>query len=306
MKTWARRLTVAIVGVLVLLVTFLVGAAFWGAGQASYPAWLPQYRKLRSNPKLAYGYDYQDVNFLADDGGVLRGWFVPGRPGARVGVMTVHGAGGNREEFMAELRMLHEAGYPVLMFDCREQGESDGHRRGISLGVREHRDVESAVRYFKNNYGLNKVVAFGCSQGAASSILAAAEDRNVDGVIAEASFLRIEELAKFNIQHLRPDLPISYVDLIAYFVAWRMGARGAPGPVDVIGAIAPRPVLLMQGNADNEVPPHDAEALYQRAREPKSIWIGEGAGHCELRERYPDRYRQHVMAFLQEHFPNTH
>jgi len=76
-----------------------------------------------------------------------------------------------------------------------------------------------------------------------------------------------------------------------------------PGPVDVITQIAPRPVLLMQGSADDLVPPSDVRTLYTHAREPKSIWIGEGAGHCQLRDKYPIEYRQHVIDFLTHYFP---
>jgi len=38
----------------------------------------------------------------------------------------------------------------------------------------------------------------------------------------------------------------------------------------------------MQGSADDLVPPSDVRTLYTHAREPKSIWIGEGAGHCSF------------------------
>ncbi len=173
MRQWLLRFAAAIGGLAVLLFTLLAVLTFRGAGRMRYPDWMSKYRKLTDNPKHAYGYDYEDISFHAEDGDTLRGWFVAGRSGAMVGVVTVHGAGGNREEFMPELKMLHESGYPVLMFDCREQGESDGRGRGISLGVREHRDVESAVHYAKEKYGLKKMVVLGCSQGAASAILPA-------------------------------------------------------------------------------------------------------------------------------------
>ncbi len=122
-------------------------------------------------------------------------------------------------------------------------------------------------------------------------------------MIEEASFVEPQEVLAFAIGRVRPDLSPRYVRLISEIAVWRMGGRGLPGPVDAIGEIAPRPILVMQGSADTQVPPHDVEALYQRAREPKSIWIGEGAEHCGLRARYPDQYRQHIMGFLSEHFP---
>jgi hypothetical protein len=90
----------------------------------------------------------------------------------------------NRAEFLPQLKFLHEAGYPVLMFDCHDQGEAPGNA-GISIGVREHRDVEAAVRYMKRPWSIARVAVFECSQGAASAIEAGAENRDIDAVIAE-------------------------------------------------------------------------------------------------------------------------
>jgi len=59
----------------------------------------------------------------------------------------------------------------------------------------------------------------------------------------------------------------------------------------------------MQGSSDTAIPPQDVELLYRRAKEPKQIWIGQGAGHCGLRERYPEQYRDHILRFLRTYFP---
>jgi fermentation-respiration switch protein FrsA (DUF1100 family) len=91
--------------------------------------------------------------------------------------------------------------------------------------------------------------------------------------------------------------------MMNWIAVWRMGGHGMPGPLDAIGQIAPRPILLMQGSADDTVPPNDVQVLFDHAREPKSIWIGEGAGHCQLREKYQQQYRQHVLDFLTRDFP---
>src|SRR5215469_2903671 len=126
-----------------------------------HPQWMrPAPRK---NPKAAFGLDYEDVSFQTEGGATLRGWFVPARQ-SDVGVVTVHGAGANRSEFLAEAKMLHDAGYPVLLFDCRGHGASDEVGRGISLGAREHRDVEAAASYARQSRDMERVVVIGCSQ----------------------------------------------------------------------------------------------------------------------------------------------
>jgi len=167
---------------------FFLGAAYYGSGKIITRTTSDQNRTIDGNPKTALGLAYEDVSFKAEDGETLRGWFLPAAA-ADVAVVTVHGLGANRLEFLHEAKMLHDAGYAVLMFDCRGHGMSDGSGRILRLGIWEHRDVEAAAAYLKRNRNIKRVIVFGCSQGAASSIQAAAEDKDIDGVIAEASIL---------------------------------------------------------------------------------------------------------------------
>lgn len=285
----------------IALAVLVVGTAVWGSGLLMRPPWMAKTRQLGPDPKSAFGIEYEDVQFAAAGGAMLRGWFVAGKSKS-AGVVTVHGAGANRSEFMPEMKMLHDAGYPVLMFDCEGQGMSDG-RRIITLGARERRDVEAGVSWMKHERGIQRAAVFGCSQGAASSIEAAADDPQIDGVIAEASFLEPVEVLDFDVSHVRPDLSPWFVHFMDQIAVWRMGASATPGPIDIVGRIAPRPVLLMQGGADRMVPPHDVQALYDRAGEPRQLWIGAGAHHCGLRALYPDEYRDRVMNFLRKYFP---
>jgi uncharacterized protein len=47
----------------------------------------------------------------------------------------------------------------------------------------------------------------------------------------------------------------------------------------MVADLAPRPLLLVHGTADTILPPDSSRALYERAREPKTIKLFEGAGH---------------------------
>jgi uncharacterized protein len=298
---WVRRILLFALAGFALIAIFIVGAAYYGAGKIITRTSSDGHRIIHGNPETALGLAYEDVSLKAEDGETLRGWFVPAAS-ADVGVVTVHGLGANRLEFLRYAKMLHDSGYAVLMFDCRGHGMSDGSGRILRLGIWKHRDVEAAVAYLKNSRGIKRVIVFGCSQGAASVIEAAAEDKDIEGVIAEASFLSPRDILTVATRRARPDLAPGFVAMMTWIAVWRMGGRGMPGPIDAITQIAPRPVLLMQGSADDTVPPNDVRVLFNQAREPKSIWIGEGAGHCQLREKYPEQYRQHVIDFLTRYF----
>jgi fermentation-respiration switch protein FrsA (DUF1100 family) len=52
-------------------------------------------------------------------------------------------------------------------------------------------------------------------------------------------------------------------------------------PLDVIGKIAPTPVVIVHGEDDRLFPPSHARRLYEAAGEPKRLLIGRGFGHAE-------------------------
>ena len=63
----------------------------------------------------------------------------------------------------------------------------------------------------------------------------------------------------------------------------RMPDRWEPpeSPEDVIGKIAPTPVVIVHGADDRLFPPAHAHRLYEAAGDPKRLLIGEGFGHAE-------------------------
>jgi fermentation-respiration switch protein FrsA (DUF1100 family) len=71
-------------------------------------------------------------------------------------------------------------------------------------------------------------------------------------------------------------------------------------PVDVIGRIAPRPILIMHGTLDEIVPLRHAYTLFKAADEPKELWIVPGAHHVEARDQDPDGYFERIERFLRQ------
>ena len=47
----------------------------------------------------------------------------------------------------------------------------------------------------------------------------------------------------------------------------------------VVGDLAPKPLLLIHGTADEILPPRSSELIYERAGEPKRLMLFEGADH---------------------------
>lgn len=309
-----RRLAIASTALLVLVIAGF-GAGLWAISEmALRPGWYERrtpeqglrevtfdgWQGIVTDPGHDFGYAFETVSFPARDGATLRGWWVPGAPGARAGVVTVHGGGADRRDFLRHLPVFHEAGYPVLAFDCREHGISDGRDLGVSFGVREHEDVIAAVAFARAHGGLERVAVVGTSQGGASVILAAAADPSIDAVVAENPFTDIPSLIRDGARNF-DDRSVDaawIVALAADLTAWRLGATRERAPIERIDRIAPRPLLLMHGTSDSLIPVAHTHALHARAPFAE-LWILEGAEHARLYNADPEGWRDRVRRFLQ-------
>jgi fermentation-respiration switch protein FrsA (DUF1100 family) len=116
--------------------------------------------------------------------------------------------------------------------------------------------------------------------GASVAVLLAARQAAVRAVVADSPFTGIAEVIAYNMARWR--LPARLVVPMAdALTGWRYGYRfGAVRPVEAVAAISPRPLLLIHGDADTLIPVSHAHQMFAAAREPKKLWIVEGAEHC--------------------------
>ncbi len=338
-----RRVLWIAVALLALVGLAPIAAAWYVSGLFTRPPWyehrtpaqgLPSragdawieadWQGVHRDPRADLGLDYRDVEFETVGGAVLRGWLVPGASDARTGVVTVHGGGADRREYLRMLPVFHDAGYPVLLFDLREHGISDGNARGLSFGVREHRDVIFAVRHLRKQTGVEHVAVVGASMGAATAILAAALSDEIDAVIAEYPAGSLETWVPYMIRsqagaavasdfaaqgETAPELllgagqPEWWIELVTFFLLWRIDGDPDLDPLDVVDRIAPRPLLLMHGERDRMAPVADSRELFSRAGEPKELWIMPDGDHTSFYNAHPEAWRARVLGFLRKHLP---
>src|SRR5262249_43062202 len=72
----------------------------------------------------------------------------------------------------------------------------------------------------------------------------------------------------------------------------------------VLRKLSPRPLLMIHGGADTYIKPEMANSLYSRVREPKELWLVEGAKHNQALQVASDEYRRRVLEFFQRHLGN--
>lgn len=248
------------------------------------------------------GLSYEDIQLTTSDGLTLTGWYIPPRNG--VVVICVHGMGGNRAQFLEEAAFLYSKKYGVLLLDLRNHGESEGDV--TTLGLYETRDVAAAVEYIRQREGADAAVAaFGHSMGAATVLMAAAQLPEIDAVIAVSPFTSVEDNVSEGVRALTGLDPRFFSPLVLLYGQWLAGVNiSAVRPVDVIGSISPRPVLLIHGAKDETLPVRNSYELYEAARDPKELVVYEGVGHGGFIFQEPKQYPKKVLNFLEQYlFP---
>jgi fermentation-respiration switch protein FrsA (DUF1100 family) len=291
-----RRLVFACVAAILLAGVAAERVTAFKVDQIMHPARAGDYA-MRDDK----GRPIPQVTFKTLDGVLLTGWHIRSQNSATV--ILQHGYRGNSAEMLAAGLMLARHNYGVLFFDFRGHGQSEGDL--VTMGLHEVRDTNAAVDYLRQQAGKDpaKIGLLGNSMGGATAILAAANNPQIHALAVEGVFADLKDEVGIGIQ-LQTPLPASPFDVIFIFFAERQtGIRlGDIAPVDKIGQISPRPILIMQGGNDQRVLSGSGARLLQAAGEPKEYWHQPSAAHVAIYQTAPDEYEQRVLSFFDRHF----
>lgn len=242
------------------------------------------------------GMDYEDVRFTTDDGVTLAGWLIPAGRETRAVVVLLHGFSGHRLPELATVVPWLQPRYHVLQFDFRGHGGSDP--GFVTLGALERRDVAAAVR-FVSDRGLGPVALLGVSMGAATAILAA-PDLPVAAVVADAAFAEPHHPVANRLREIGYPLAALASRAIVAAAAIRTRTR-IRSPLRSVARIAPRALLIIATSADRLIDASQSRKLFAAAREPKELYVVEGAEHGEAYAAGGAAYERRVLGFLERH-----
>ena len=220
----------------------------------------------------------EDVAFMADDGVPLSGWWLE-QEGSPIVVICCHGHRGNKADMLGIGSGLWRAGHSVLLFDFRGSGDSGAGEQ--SLAYYEQRDVRAAVGLVRERRPDAKIALVAFSMGAATAIMAAGEDPRIDALVADSSFATMSGVVATAYRRFHvPGTPfVTIADLVNR--VWHGYSFGDVRPVDRIGHIAPRPLLLLHGTEDKIIPYAHVEQLAAAAGPGAAeVVTFEGAEHC--------------------------
>lgn len=226
------------------------------------------------------GLKYEEITLRTKDSVNLSAWYVPARDERGV-VLFCHGNAGNISHRLDSIRIFHDLGLSVLIFDYRGYGRSEGSptEEGTYL------DAESAWEYLVNVKGerSEKVILFGRSLGSAVAAELALR-HPAAGIIIESGFKSIPELgAKFF-----PYLPIRLISRFQY------------STIDKVSMIN-MPKLFVHSPQDEMIPYEHGAALFKKAAESKEflqITGGHNEGFLTSGKVYTDGLDRFISKYL--------
>jgi fermentation-respiration switch protein FrsA (DUF1100 family) len=263
----------------------------------------------------------EDVTLTTDDGVQLQGCYLHAE-GPRKGVILFGlEFGSNRWGCVPYTEFLRAAGYDIFSFEMRGQGNSaaqPGYEPLQWITDYEVTDFRAAVAYLKGRPDKCErgVGFFGLSKGGGAGLMVAANDPFIrccvtDGVFATRTTM-MPYIQKWLFIYIRYRwagylLPIWYLRYIARRTIRAVAAvRGChyASLEKAMPKLAPRPLLMIHGSADNYIKPEMARALFEMAGgagPAREFWLVEGAKHNQAMHTANGEYRRRVREFFDQH-----
>lgn len=233
----------------------LTAFAYFNQSNLLYLRNIPS-REITATPQ-DIGLRYEDLHIPTADNEQLHAWFVPAEPEDAV-LLFFHGNAGNISHRLESIRIFHQIGLSVLIFDYRGYGRSTG--EPSEQGT--YRDAEAAWDYLTRVRGIapQRIVLFGRSLGGAIAAWLASR-QTVRALILESTFTSAPELAG---------------DVYFYLPARRL-TRFRYATAEYLRAVH-SPTLVVHSTDDEIIPYSHGRALYAAANEPKQFLALRG-GH---------------------------
>ncbi len=257
-------------------------------------------------------------------------------------VIVLHGFIGAKDNSYSEVvsRLMESWGYVVLRIDFRGCGKSEG-KRGYVLCHDQVADTRNAMTWLAERPEVDpaRIAVLGHSFGAAIAAYTASTDTRFAAAIISCGWGHGER--KFRGQHPTPEAWEKFTGLLAEGRAHKartgetlMVSRWDVVPMaehlrknlshlaqtvvaadtaqsmfdfkaeEVIGQLAPRPVLFMHGADDTVTPVEQSIRMWELAGQPKDLVLITGTDHFPIFGK-DSRGRDILKGWMERYFPAT-
>ncbi len=256
----------------------------------------------------------------------------------RPGFLVLHGFGSSKHSkgMIAQAEMLADLGYVALRFDFRGLGGSEG-VHGRVLCFDQVADTKNALTWLAGRPEVDgaRVGLIGHSFGAAIAVYTGGVDERVAAVISSGGWG--DGARKFRGQHVGPEAWSRFTTMLEDGKRHRretgesmMVPRWDIVPIpehlrsnlatdsimefpvetaqsmfdfradEVVGNIAPRPLLLIHSANDSVTPTEQSIEMFKRAGQPAELLLLANVDHFPLEDA---RFCATVAGWLETHFP---
>ena len=228
--------------------------------------------------------------------------FIQPKPAQRW-VIAVHGYGQTASSLFPFVKPFFEAGFNVLLPECRGCGRSGGNYYGLGWGDRM--DVIKWCRLISADQPDAEIILFGISTGADAVVMAAGEESlpsNVRCVISDSAYSRLTDVS--NILMKKWKFPAGLLTFSTSLVTWlRAGYSFAEASAVNQSARNHTPTLFIHGGQDELFPVEMAYELYEAAECSKDLLVIQGASHgYSMFEDYA-QYWERIWKFTDTYMP---
>jgi pimeloyl-ACP methyl ester carboxylesterase len=275
-----KMLTIALLGVAIAY----GGACLWLYNRQARMMFFPS--PMIEKTPAALGLAFEDVWIpVAHPSGTehLHGWWMPSNRTQSKVVLYLHGNGVNIGANVNQASRFHQLGCSVLLVDYRGYGKSDG---AFPSERQIYADAEAMWQYLTEVRHIppEQIVLYGHSMGGAIAIELALRHPEAAGLMVQSSFTSMYDMAQ------RTTIFDRFLPLDRLLTQRFDSLRKIPQ--------LEMPLLLIHGQADQDVPADMSETLYDQAPEPKQLFLVPGADHNNVADVAGDRYLQIVGNWL--------
>lgn len=227
-------------------------------------------------------FHYQDIYTMSGDH-ELHGWLVKTDEEKKGTVLYIHGNRDNVSSQTCRVHWLNDFGYDIVTFDFKGFGSSEG-RASVPGAIDDIKHMFDWV--IANTRTDEKIYIFAQSIGGTMAITALADyplKQRFSKIIVDSAFSSFREIAQ---EFAKKNIFTSiFVPLAHAVISDRYSA------ISHIDKIAPVPLVIMHGDEDHVINVSHAGKLFDRAREPKTLWILKGYDHIQALQAPKNRLK---------------
>ncbi|MBT8369049.1 MAG: lysophospholipase [Deltaproteobacteria bacterium] len=267
----------------VTLAIYAFSSTFIWARQAHF-IFRPE--RIIAKTPAEYQLPFEDVYVKVNDGNGknerIHSWWIPAEYPRERYLLYLHGSALNIGANITHARRFHQMGFSVLLVSYRGYGKSDG---TFPTEAQVYSDAQAAWAYLVEQKGIDPgaIFIYGHSLGGAVAIQLALNNPAAGGLIVEATFTSIADMAR--------RIPKYRIFPIALIVHQRFDSIKKVSRLQV-------PVLYIHGTNDKFVPHAMSHELYKRTASSKQLKLIDGGGHNNSAAVGGAEYLQAVRNFI--------